>query len=380
MTRFQVRKNLRKASCKAKTIAVKNLAIGQENLLRNKLKMSVGKAHLGLLTVTLLGIIAPQSANAALLNRSAFQDAALSIDAFGSTSNNGFLQTNVPVGANVLKAYLYTSSVWNNSPVSDVKLNGNLFKVADATKLTPDANPTTSLVWDVTSVLGSLGGLQNHSIEELGDNDGSTLVVAYQDASTTGFTSFILDGELATGGDKTRFNFAESYTGGDFLMSLASSYSFQPSGQFTTVDVTTNSTTSRRLTSSAGGQDDGEGANGALITAGGIGDSPTNPDPFANDSGGTRTDDELYNLALGNSANSNPFINTGDTFLELATNNPSNNDNVYGLFVTSKFKLETPPSEPVPEPITILGTLAAGGIGAAMRRKAKLREKETAQV
>jgi hypothetical protein len=36
-------------------------------------------------------------------------------------------------------------------------------------------------------------------------------------------------------------------------------------------------------------------------------------------------------------------------------------------------------SEPVPEPITILGTLAAGGIGAVMRRKSKRKAKETVE-
>jgi Protein of unknown function (DUF1194) len=37
-------------------------------------------------------------------------------------------------------------------------------------------------------------------------------------------------------------------------------------------------------------------------------------------------------------------------------------------------------TEPVPEPITILGTLAAGGIGAVLRRKSKRQAEETAQV
>ncbi|MCF2145486.1 PEP-CTERM sorting domain-containing protein [Desmonostoc muscorum LEGE 12446] len=314
-------------------------------------------------------------ASAALLFRESFDDAALSIDAFGSTTNNGTLQTDVPVGATVLKAYLYASSVWENyeGPVSDVKLNGNLLKVADAFVLTPDENATTTVRWDVTSLLSSLGGLQNHTIEELGNNDGETLVVSYQDASTTGLSSFILDGELSTTGDTTRFNFDRPYSGGDFIVSFADTYSSQPSGQYTIIDVTTDSTSSRRLTSSAGGSDDGEAANGALITAGGIGDSLTNPDPFATDVAGSRTDDELYNLALGNSADPNPFIRPGDTFIELNTSNPSNDDNVYSLFVTSKFKVS------VPEPLTTLGLLAVGGFGLAFCRKSKQQPKDTAK-
>jgi hypothetical protein len=37
-------------------------------------------------------------------------------------------------------------------------------------------------------------------------------------------------------------------------------------------------------------------------------------------------------------------------------------------------------NEPVPEPITILGTLAAGGIGTVLRRKSKKQAKETVEV
>jgi hypothetical protein len=51
---------------------------------------------------------------------------------------------------------------------------------------------------------------------------------------------------------------------------------------------------------------------------------------------------------------------------------------VYGLFVTSTFKASTPsaPSEPVPEPFTILGTIAAGSIGVVLRRKQKQQQAE----
>ncbi|MEI2580682.1 PEP-CTERM sorting domain-containing protein [Scytonema sp. PRP1] len=37
-------------------------------------------------------------------------------------------------------------------------------------------------------------------------------------------------------------------------------------------------------------------------------------------------------------------------------------------------------SQPVPEPLTILGSLAAGGVGAALRRKYKQQQKDTAKV
>jgi PEP-CTERM motif len=39
-----------------------------------------------------------------------------------------------------------------------------------------------------------------------------------------------------------------------------------------------------------------------------------------------------------------------------------------------------PPSEPVPEPLTILGSLAAAGVGAALRRKYQQQQEDTAKV
>lgn len=319
-----------------------------------------------------------------LVFRDAFQDAALSIDAFGG--DTGLLQTEVATDSTILAAYLYSSSVWNGS-VSPVTLNGtSLDPATDGTLLGPNANPTTNFVYDVTGLMTStidgIWGLQDHTIAESGNNDGEVLVVAYSNASTLGSTAIIMDGELSTTGDTTTLNFADPYAGGDLLMSLAISYSYGD-GQYTEVDVSTDSTTDRRLTSAAGGNDDGAfvASNGRLITAGGIGDSSLNPDdPNAR---GDDYDDELYNLALGNVTDPNPFINIGDTFLELTTRNPSNDDNVFGLFLTSSFTIDgvddiiiddggddDPP--PIPEP----GTIILMGIGLAGLAASRLRKKK----
>ncbi|OPF14980.1 PEP-CTERM sorting domain-containing protein [Microcystis aeruginosa KW] len=310
--------------------------------------------------------IAPASAG--FIVREVIPDAALSIDGFGSVSNNGVIQANIPTGSTIKRAYLYAASVWSMSPVSEVTFNGTELLLDDAITLSPNNNPATTVVWDVTNIIASsfTGGIQDFSIVEAEDNDGAVLVVAYSNFSTEGLTSVILDGELSTLGDTVEFNFAP-YTTGDFLVSLASSYSMQPSGQFTQIDVTTNSTKNRRLTTSAGGQDDGEDGNGALITVGGIGDNPANVDPNAQPDV-TNPDDEYYNLALGNSANSAPFISQGDKYLSLTTQNQSNDDNVFGMFITSGFKIT---ATPVPEPSMTLGIFGIGAIGALISRRGK---------
>ena len=328
-------------------------------------KLAYSLLPLGI-TVGLCLNIAPASAG--FIVREVIPDAALSIEGFGSTSNNGVIKANIPTGSTIQRAYLYAASVWKN-PVNGVNFHGNALSVGSGITLAPQwDNKATTVLWDVTDIIKSSVTIQNFNILEAGQNDGAVLVVAYSNPSTQGFTSVILDGELSTGGDTSQFDFASPYTVGDFLVSLASSYSRQPSGQATEIDVTTNSTNNRRLTSSAGGQDDGEGADGGLITVGGIGDSPTNPGPLDDPLYGPRIDDEYYNLALGNSANSAPFISPGDTFLRLKTVNQSHDDNVFGMFITSGFKIT---ATPVPEPSMTLGIFGIGAIGALISRRGK---------
>jgi hypothetical protein len=76
------------------------------------------------------------------------------------------------------------------------------------------------------------------------------------------------------------------------------------------------------LSTSAGGQDDGESANGALLTVGGIDDTNDNPtDPQSGPNGDFRQDDELYDLR--------PFVTAGTTTISVFTSNPSNDDNIF---------------------------------------------------
>ena len=136
------------------------------------------------------------------------------------------------------------------------------------------------------------------------------------------------------------------------------------------MDVPTSSGALCPVNSAAGGDVHWrfEGVNGALTTARRIADNPLNPlNPLTQ---GASYDDEFYNLALGNSLNATPFLQVGDTFVELKTINPSNDDNVFGLFFSSTFQIGDVITSPVPEPETYAMMLVGLGlVGFSARRR-----------
>ncbi len=115
----------------------------------------------------LTGIFLNHPLSAATMSvRTAFADAALSIDAWGSaSSSSGLLRTDIPFGSKVEGAYLYSADVWGGGTAGDVTLNGTFLPSASGILL-PTANPAHTRVYDVTSFMkpaieSSLGGIQN---------------------------------------------------------------------------------------------------------------------------------------------------------------------------------------------------------------------------
>lgn len=215
-----------------------------------------------------------------------------------------------------------------------VTFEGVNYSGADWTDLgTFTLGSLTGFRTDVTSQIAALvgGGSNsrfNFTVNSENPNssiDGEVLAIVYSNPNEIERTIAFLDGGTEPGGDTTLVNLAEPLTAEvlaepDFeaQLSLGIGFGFQPSNQFSTVDINGS-----RLTSSAGGQDDGATANGALVTVGGIGDSPDNPaDAFANATD-PRSDDELYNLT--------PFLSPGDTQIVIDTRNPSSDDNIFFL-------------------------------------------------
>jgi hypothetical protein len=340
-------------------------------------------------SLLLLAAMAPLS-QASLSNSYQFNgNGNWSIDGVGSNSSPvGTLQAFVPTGSTIDKAFLYTS-ITPAGALSALTFDGTLISTGSFTSLGSNPAGLSAYRADVTSQVASKVGSGSatrfdFTLNSEGSNnstiDGETLVVIYKNAAESVRTIALLDGFSNAAGDSFTVNLASplidpTSPGFEALFSLGIGYSYQSgSAQYSTVDVN-----GRRLTSWAGGEDDGGSFNGGLITVGGLDDSSANPvDPFSSPVGNIRYDDELYNLAVGNGVNSAPFLTTGLTSFKVNTQNPSGDDNIFfaGLNITAIAGVNQPPppstdGSPVPEPSTygVIGALALVAMAARRRFK-----------
>jgi len=248
-----------------------------------------------------------------------------SIDGAGYGAACGTLQVNKPAGATVRNAYLLAASTgFSGATIAngEITLNGTGVTFSQSTA---NAIGSTNYFGEVTSIVkpvvdAAAAGIVNLAVCEGANTDdieGEILVVIFDDPAQTMTNSFILlFGAQNTGGDTFNVTTSPLNPANAIDFSLGITFGFQGTGQASTVTV--NGT---KLTSAAGGQDDGEPANGALVTVGGVGDSNANPaDPNAGPNGDPRFDDELYNLA--------PFVTNGATSVTVDTLNASGDDNI----------------------------------------------------
>ena len=264
----------------------------------------------------------------------------VSADGAGSLSATYNIRAEKPsAGATVRNAFLMAATTGLSGATltnTDIQLAGTNVTF---TSTVPSTVSSNNYLGEVTSIVkptldAAAAGITTLTVSEGSKSasvDGTALVVVWNDpAQIQTRTVILLFGVQQVAGDTFSITLASpidpAATGALLDMGLGISFSFQgtvigrPAAgvplQFSIVDVN-----GARLTSSAGGEDDGGSVNGELITVGGIGDSNANPpDPNApptND----RSDDELYSLL--------PFTTRTSTTIQVFTQNPSNDDNIF---------------------------------------------------
>jgi hypothetical protein len=305
----------------------------------------------------------------------------LSVDGIGSNNATvGTVQANIPVGATILKAYLYSAGTpypwYSSSPTTLAAYNGsgitlagnainNFDTLVGAVSTRPEIGQWYTARADVTDLVKSLttGAATssfNWAVTEGSLNqfiDGEVLAIVYSDPSRPLGSVTLLNGGQNTGGETSTVHLASPL--GDpnapgFAAELGLGISFSCCGdQQSTVKV--NGST---VTDNAGNFDDGlQLTDGSLITVGGLGDTAADNQSYDNDH-------ELYDLR--------PFLHQGDTSFSIFTQNPTNDDNIFFASLYGNFDV-TSVTPNVPEPETYALMLAGLGVVATVARRRKNR-------
>jgi hypothetical protein len=254
-----------------------------------------------------------------------------SADGLGQNGTGGTIQADVPAGSTVVQAYLYGTYFFDLDPVlgsRQIDFDGTvvtLTKISDINTCCSLSTARADVTAQVAAKVGSGGAVTDFTVNtDPSSLDGVGLVVIYSNPASPDTTIAVLDGSASQTGDSATFNFAapldKTVPGFAATMSLGSGFSYQGVDghacgfvpQFSIVNVN-----SQLLSGCAGNYDDGFGANGGLITVGGVGDSTNNPTPPATPA----DDDELYDV--------NPFLTQGDTSVTIDSSNPSQDDNLF---------------------------------------------------
>ncbi|MCI0436937.1 MAG: hypothetical protein L0271_25355, partial [Gemmatimonadetes bacterium] len=257
------------------------------------------------------------------------------------------VQVEKPAGATVRGAYLAAASTGFSGfviPDGAVTIDGVGVNWDAAV---PSSIGSSNHWADVTSLVAAkidaaAAGRVDFTIGETGNIDGTILAVIFDDASQTQDNTIVLSfGAQTITGDNFFVNLADPLDKTDpnlvMDMGLGISFGFQDNGGGQRSDITVNGT---KVSGCAGGRDDGlDGANGSLITVGGLDDSNDNPANPNQTNCFTRDDDELYDLI--------PFTQQNDTQILVNTFNPSNDDNIFfaSFFLTVKASVTPNPTE-----------------------------------
>ncbi len=343
------------------------------------------KQVLGIVATGVLSMACITTAHASLSTlKSYVGNYSVSTSGWGSTSQAGTLTANVPKGATVEAAYLYTSAhkLFKDDPAIGGSFQAQPVTYKPLGELQSSGNFLEAGRADVTKIVapiinGGIGGSYSFSITETSKNqDGSALVVVYRLPSLPVSTVAILDGFSATTGDTTSLNFADpinvATTG--FFAEMRLGIGFSCCNQASQVSVN-----GKLITENAGNNDDSADSSfsdGNLITVG------DDNDPFSPYMPTYQQDHERYNLV--------PYVATGDRSIKIDTLNPSGDDNIFlAVFhVYGRAGVNTqPPTTTVPSKgaesvpslsLSGVGLLALllGGANVALQRKRRFAEKK----